>query len=303
MRLLRLVATADDLRLVDVVFDLLRDAFPHLPLANADARRTVIAGAVRVNNRVVTRPATPVRRGARVAVAADPSKLARARRRQVDNCVVIYQDAHVVAVDKPAGLPTHATADRQRPNLVQSLARQLRVAEPSLGVHQRLDAGTSGVVIFGLTAVANRGLAAAFERREVDKVYLAVVDARARRDFTVGHAWVSRAPLRAGGAGRRGRRTEAAESGQAAETAFIVRARHGQMAVIEARPLTGRQHQIRAHLAGEKAPILGDLRYGGPQAGRLHLHAWRIRLPHPVSGVPLDVEAPAPENWIEGRFS
>jgi 23S rRNA pseudouridine1911/1915/1917 synthase len=75
------------------------------------------------------------------------------------------------------------------------------------------------------------------------------------------------------------------------------------MAVIEARPLTGRQHQIRAHLAGEKAPILGDLRYGGPQAGRLHLHAWRIRLPHPVSGVPLDVEAPAPENWIEGRFS
>jgi RluA family pseudouridine synthase len=302
-RLLRLVATADQPRLVEVVLSLLHRAFPEWPLANADARRAVIAGAVRVNNRIVNRPGAPVRRGDRVVVAADSSKLARARRSHVGSIAVLYADAHIVAVDKPAGLPTHATADARRPNLVQMLARQLAVTEPSLGVHQRLDAGTSGIVMFGLTPAANRGLSAAFAGREVEKVYLAVVDARARRDFSAGHAWVSSAPLEQGGSGRKGRRIEASASGQAAETAFIVRVRHGPLALVEARPRTGRQHQIRAHLAGERAPILGDVRYNGPPRSRLHLHAWRLRLPHPVTQVPLDLEAPAPENWIEGRFS
>jgi RluA family pseudouridine synthase len=302
-RLLELVASGGDQLLVQVVAHLLRDAFPDLPVANADARRTVVAGVVRVNGRRITRPGARVRARDRVSVTADPSKLARTRRPPASPASVLFLDEHLVAVDKPAGLPTHATADEKRPHLVKVVARQLRVSESALGVHQRLDAGTSGIVLFGRTTAANRGLAGAFERREIEKVYLAVVEAAARSDFTTGHAWVAHEALARVGEGRRGRRVEASRAGQPAETSFLVRGRWGSLALLEARPRTGRQHQIRAHLAAASAPILGDTRYGGPPAGRLHLHAWRLLLAHPVSGVRLHLEAPPPERWMEGVFA
>jgi 23S rRNA pseudouridine1911/1915/1917 synthase len=302
-RSLALVASGGDQLLVQVVADLLRNAFPDLPVANADARRAVVAGAVGVNGRTVTRPGARVRAGERVSVRADPSKLALTRRPPASRAAVLYVDEHLVAVDKPAGLPTHATADEKRPHLVNVVARQLGVAESALGVHQRLDAGTSGIVLFARTMAANRGLSGAFERRAVEKIYLAVVDAAARSDFAAGHAWVARDPLVRAGEGRRGRRIETSAAGQPAETAFVVRGRSGSLALVEARPRTGRQHQIRAHLAAASAPILGDTRYGGPPAGRLHLHAWRLLLEHPVSGTPLELEAPPPGRWMEGVFA
>ena len=88
------------------------------------------------------------------------------------------------------------------------------------------------------------------------------------------------------------------DAGQASETAFAVVERRGDRVLLEARPRTGRQHQIRAHLAAEQLPIVGDVRYGGPPAERLQLHAWRLRLPHPVTGELLALEAPAPEGWL-----
>jgi 23S rRNA pseudouridine1911/1915/1917 synthase len=297
------VVASDDQTLVQLVAAALREAFPHLPLSNADARRVVIAGAVRVNGAVLSRPGVPVTAGDRMLVAVDPSKLARTRRVAHGPPGILYEDAHVIAVEKPAGLPTHATADPRRPHLVGLVARQLGVAESTVGVHQRLDAGTSGVVVFGRTTAANRGLTRAFAGREVGKVYLAVADGRRRRDLVPGVTWTSRGALGPVGRGRRGRavavsRGASARDGQPAETTFTVRARHGDRVVLEARPMTGRQHQIRAHLAGEHAPIIGDTRYDGPAAARMHLHAWRLTLPHPVTGEPLVLVAPPPEGWV-----
>lgn len=305
-------AVATSATLVSRVADLLRTRYPELPLSNADARRVVIAGAVRVNGRVITRPGVPVKATDRLSVAADRSRLARTRREPGIAVPVLFEDADIVAVDKPAGLAMHATADPRRPHLVAAVARQLGVPPSSLGVHHRLDAGTSGVVLLARSPAANRGLARAFEGRAVEKVYLALVDAGRRRDLAVGTQWTERAALAAGGSGRRGRRqvTHAQRLGDPgaghqgspesrdAETAFVVRARRGDRALVEARPRTGRQHQIRAHLSAAQLPIVGDTRYQGPAAARLHLHAARLGLAHPVTGAPLIIEAPTPREFL-----
>lgn len=300
--MVRVVAAVDQ-TLVQLVAAALREALPDLPLSNADARRVVIAGAVRVNGATIARPGMPIKAGDRVSVAADASKLARSRRRAHEHVGILYEDPHIVAAEKPAGLPTHATADPRRPHLVGLVARHLGVAEAALGVHQRLDAGTSGVVVFGRTAAANRGLARVFARHAVEKVYLAIADGRRRPDLLPGVTWTSRGALGATGRGRRGRRVAVtrgagARVGHAAETTFTVLARRGDRVVLEARPITGRQHQIRAHLAAERAPIVGDTRYDGPAAARMYLHAWRLSMPHPVTGEPLGFDVPPPEGWV-----
>lgn len=297
-RLLRGTAPAGDASLVAFVADALRAAYPALAVSNADARRVVVAGAVRVNGRAVTRPGARLGQGDRVTIAAEPARLGRTRRGPEMEIPVLFKDAHIVAVNKPPGLATHATADPHRPHLIGRLARQLGVDASGLGVHQRLDAGTSGVVVFGLTPDANRGLARAFGGRGVEKVYLAVADSRARPDLVKGCAWTARGALADAGRGRRGRRVQVSKSGEAAETICTVLGRAGDRVLIEARPTTGRHHQIRAHLAAAGLPIVGDTRYGGPAAERLRLHAWRLRLAHPVTGDPIVLEAEPPGGWI-----
>ena len=300
---LKPATSAADRTLVQAVADLLREAHPELLLSNADARRVVVAGAVRVNGRVVTRPGAAISAGDRLKVSADPSRLARTRRLVTGPVKLLFVDEHLVVADKPSGLPTHATADAHRPHLVRVLAQQLGVDESQLGVHQRLDAGTSGIVVFGRTSAANRGLSEAFAQRSVAKVYLAVVDASRRPELEPGHAWRSHEALSRGGEGRRGRRIVASPVGEAAETSFVVHDRWGTLALLQARPVTGRQHQIRAHLAAEGTPILGDTRYGGQAAARLHLHAWQLGFVHPVTRSALELEAAAPAGWFEGVFA
>jgi 23S rRNA-/tRNA-specific pseudouridylate synthase len=97
----------------------------------------------------------------------------------------------------------------------------------------------------------------------------------------------------------------ASASGALATTDFTILERVGEAVLVEARPGTGRKHQIRAHLAGSRAPILGDSRYGGPmqsgrcRAGRVMLHAARLSLRHPVTDVPLTITCPYPADFEE----
>jgi RluA family pseudouridine synthase len=283
--------------LVSAVASLLRAEVRGHPISNADARRVVMAGAVRVNGQKWSVPAAPVPEGARLEIAIDLSRLppGKAGAAPIPAPRVLFDDRHLIAVDKPPDLPTHATADPNRPDLVTIVARTIGAEPGSLGVHQRLDAGTSGVVLFALTPEANQGLARQFESRTVEKVYLAIVDARRRPDLGPGDTWTERAPLAMDGRGRRARMVAVDSGGQSAETMFQVRARDGERLLIEARPRTGRKHQIRAHLAAARLRIVGDERYGwsGPKS-RTMLHAWRLALAHPVSGAPLVIEASPP---------
>ncbi|MCC7031308.1 MAG: RluA family pseudouridine synthase [Acidobacteria bacterium] len=290
--------------LVAVVAAVLRDSITSHPTSKSDARRVVMAGAVRVNGQKWSVPSAPVPQGARLEIAFDLARLPGARKgaATIPEPRVLFEDPHVVAVDKPEALPTHATADPGRPDLVTLVARRLGVRPGELGVHQRLDAGTSGVVIFARTPEANAGLARQFEARAVEKVYLAVVDARRRPDLAPGDSWVEHAPLAMDGRGRRARMVAIPTGGQAAETAFRVRARAGERLLIEVRPKTGRKHQIRAHLAAARLRIVGDAHYGwsGPPI-RMMLHARSLSLMHPAHGTPLAIEAPLPPGFDPAR--
>ncbi|HEY3380711.1 MAG TPA: RluA family pseudouridine synthase [Vicinamibacterales bacterium] len=301
----RLTCTATDgeagTRLDDLIGHWLPAAVGH-SLSKSAVRRLIMAGAVCVDARVARRPGLRLTRGMRLDVQVDVERLrpqAAARSGPLAPVIhVLYRDEWLVSVAKPAGLQTHAAADTRLDDLVSATRRLLNV--PYLGVHHRLDRDTSGVVLFSLDPAANAGLAAAFADRAVDKVYHALTTPGAR---VPGRPWRVEGLLALSGSGLRARMTRVAAGGKRAETSFVVRQRLPRACVVEARPLTGRKHQIRAHLAECGLPILGDRRYGGPTAVggarvvRAMLHAVRLTLPHPVSGRSLRIECPYPEDF------
>ena len=263
------------------------------PVSRAAVRRLVMAGAVRVAGQPLRRPGGPVRAGTRIDVLVHPDRLgpAPAEREtalRFGRERFLYRDAFLLAVDKPAGLAMHATADAARPNLYDLVKAQLpaRGGEAYLGLHQRLDRETSGVVLFTLDPAANAPLARAFATGVgVAKTYHALCARPARR---VPERWRVSGPL--GGDGPR------------ADTSFRLLQTLPHALLVEARPSTGRKHQIRIQLAEGGLPILGDARYGAPRdrnVPRVLLHAHRLELVHPVSGAPLAITSPYPPDFRE----
>lgn len=213
---------------------------------------------------------------------------------------LLYRDETLVAVDKPAGLPTHATADPTRPNLVAHVREWLAAQgrEPYVGVHQRLDRDTSGVILFAIERGVNAALARAFADGEVEKSYLALA-ARPRRSPPP--SFLVSVPLTIERSA--GRVAADAAGALAAETEVVVRERLASALLLELRPRTGRKHQIRVHLAHVGMPLLGDRRYasGSPArhaASRTMLHAWRLTLPHPTSGRRLVLVSAPPADFV-----
>ena len=151
-------------------------------------------------------------------------------------------------------------------------------------MHQRLDRDTSGVVLFAIDPRANEGLARAFAGREVEKTYLAL---RARRRLRRGDGLRGLGAARRPGPAVRRPGEGGGPGAKPAETEVVVREVLADALLVEARPLTGRKHQVRAHLAHAGLPILGRRglrRTPGDGAPRLMLHAWRLALPHPLTG-------------------
>ncbi|MCA9656369.1 MAG: RluA family pseudouridine synthase [Myxococcales bacterium] len=210
---------------------------------------------------------------------------------------ILYEDADVLLVDKPPGLVSHATVDPRRDHLVAALRRLLRARDGEaghLGLVHRLDRDTSGVVLLSRRAEHDATLGAAFAEHRIEKVYLAIVRAAGGASFPAGTI-EQRAPL-APGRGPGGRTLVVRAGGKPSRTELRARLSEGELVLVEARPRTGRTHQIRVHLAELGFPILGDALYGGaePDVKRLLLHAWCLGLPHPRTGEPLRVVAPPP---------
>jgi 23S rRNA (cytosine1962-C5)-methyltransferase len=212
---------------------------------------------------------------------------------------ILYRDADIIVVDKPAGIPTHAPepSDPYRGDALRVLQSQEGL--PYLGMHQRLDADTSGVLLFSLRQEANRALAAAFEGRATRKVYFAAVLGAPEVDESSIDA-----PIARDRDGRWKVTTRKDPAGQPARTrcrvverGWIGKKSDGRpFAVIEAIPETGRTHQIRLHLAHVGLPVIGDRLYGGPAAPfpRLCLHAAELTIPHPATGKRITFHAPLP---------
>ncbi len=269
-------------------------------LSKSVVRRVIIAGTVREAGRPLRGPGLALRAGQTLEVSVDLSRLEvpRARRDRsfvVTPAAILFEDAALIAVDKPSGLPTVPTADPARPSLVRAVEAYLSrsVAPKHLGVHQRLDRETSGVVLFVKDPSANAGLAESFAKHRILKTYHALTGQPRSRPLP---KWRGTRPIDA----------------KNATTEFsLVEVLEGAL-LVEARPRTGRKHQIRIHLAGAGMPVLGDALYGakpkapGVQSPRLMLHASRLALPHPLTGAPLVIESPWPEDFrreIEARRS
>lgn len=217
----------------------------------------------------------------------------------------LYEDEHVLAVIKPRGLPVHGGSGQ-----LDSLVERLTSMIPSSGAKtfrpspaHRLDRETSGVLLVGRSAAGLRGLHEAFREGSVRKRYLAITRGVPRRN----HGVIDKALVRRDDA--RGAKMRIADQpddpeAQSAQTQFRVLASKSGHALMSVELLTGRTHQIRAHLASIRAPLIGDVRYGG---GRLEaapspgfwLHAGRLDLAHPVTGERLRFRCVPPEDFQE----
>ena len=209
---------------------------------------------------------------------------------------LLHDDEALLAVDKPAGLATIPERNRAADCLLARLAAgdvsgaRGAPGEPRgrLLVVHRLDKDVSGVIVFAKTSAAHRALCLQFERREVRKTYIALVYGEVAAD-----EGTIDAPLREFGSGRMS--VDAARGKPSITTYRVLQRLPSGFTLLEVSPLTGRRHQIRAHLHHLGHPLVGDARYGAAgAAGRLMLHALRLQVAHPVSGAPLVLQAPLP---------
>lgn len=189
---------------------------------------------------------------------------------------VIFEDEHLLVVNKPAGWNTHAPS----PHAGEGIYDWLRHRDPrwsSLAIIHRLDKETSGVLVFGKSPVANRSLTKQFTEHRIRKRYRLLTDRHVAQP-----SWDVRNRLVRCGSHYTG--APEGQGGDPAETRFTTAPRCGEWVTLIAEPQTGRTHQIRVHAAESGVPILGDTLYGGSGFPRLCLHAEAITLTHPESG-------------------
>ena len=293
-------------------------------LSNSKIRRMIVAGAVSVDGLQIRRPSYELLRGQTVCIEFDKEKFFFEK--QADDIAfemtaadVLYEDEDLIAVNKPAFLPTEETivGGEKRDCLHAAVVRYLWVKSalrnpPYVGIMHRLDRETSGVILFTKTRAVNAAVHEMFEKRAVQKIYRAVCtisektgrtqeSLRLEEDstfFVENHIGrISPKSVRA-----KWGELLAERGGLYARTDFTVLERTviggNPVVQIEARPLTGRTHQIRVHLASIGLPILGDALYGASEYTRTMLHAQSLTFQHPVSGKAITVSAPLPNEFL-----
>jgi 23S rRNA pseudouridine1911/1915/1917 synthase len=246
----------------------------------------------------VREPGREVEEGA--AVDFDPNRRALSRARCT--LAVLHEDEHVIVVDKPAGLLTVPSAPgmHDEDTALRRVRDYARRRTPRGGYAERvhrLDRDTSGAIVFALSREARAALIQTFRRHHVERRYIAIVEGVPKGesgtvDVPLREAWVS---------GRRGV-ARPGEEGRSARTRWRVLERLAGAALLEVELETGRQHQIRVHLAHVGLPILGDPVYGRPDRGRAParrpmLHAARLAFAHPITGERIDVRCPPPPDF------
>jgi len=222
---------------------------------------------------------------------------------------VLFEDEHMIVINKPPGLVVHPAAGNPAGTLVNALLAHCRdlsgvggVERP--GIVHRLDKDTSGVLVAAKSDAAHRALSLAFRWRTADKRYLAVSYGSFEREEGVVEAPIARHPVER-------KRMAVVPGGRPARTLYRVREPLRGCTLLECRLVTGRTHQVRVHLAHIGHALVGDPAYSGrqwravpdPEAAaacrdfpRQALHAWRLTVAHPASGEVMTFEAPLPED-------
>jgi 23S rRNA pseudouridine1911/1915/1917 synthase len=269
---------------------LLRERLPEY--SRARLQSWIRDGRVRMNG-VAAKPSSTIQGFEEIEV--EPAHLPALRAEAEDIPVtVLYEDAAVVAIDKPAGMVVHAGAGVHTGTVVNALLHRFAAlsslgGELRPGIVHRLDRFTSGVLLVAKTDAAHRDLAAQFASRRVEKIYLALVEGAFAGGGRIEKP-IARDPR------NRARMTARLTAGRAALTDWKAIEHYRGFTFLEVRIGTGRTHQIRAHLAALGHPVAGDRLYGAKPSGwnRFFLHAHRLAFRNPVTGEQMAVESPLP---------
>jgi 23S rRNA pseudouridine1911/1915/1917 synthase len=271
----------------------------HPELSRRRAREVIEKGQVTVSGVLVRSPGTDV--GERAVLRWDPNRKALPRARL--SLPLLYSDHDVIVVDKPAGLLAVPSAPGLRGEdtalaRAQDYVRRLS-RSPYVGVVHRIDRDTSGALAFALSPSARAGLRALFREHRIERRYAALVEGVPAADRGI----VDR-PIHDVYEGGKRRLARPGEPQSPAFTRWSVLERFARAALLEVELETGRQHQIRVHLAHLGTPILGDAVYrpeGAPpspvRVRRQMLHARVLGFVHPLTGVAARVESPLPEDF------
>jgi 23S rRNA pseudouridine1911/1915/1917 synthase len=211
---------------------------------------------------------------------------------------ILFEDEHLIVVNKPAGISVHPGAGRKGGTLVNALLSHCQDlsgigGKERPGIVHRLDKETSGCLVVAKNDFAHVELARQFALRTVDKIYLALVAGKVPRAFGSVVAPISRHRV------HRKKMAIARQGGRTAQTDFKVVRTAAAASLLECRLHSGRTHQIRVHLQHLGHPVLGDTLYGGRRAGvfpRQMLHAWKLAFDHPKTSGRMHFEAPVPDD-------
>jgi 23S rRNA pseudouridine1911/1915/1917 synthase len=284
-------------------------------LTRSRLQKLIRSGAVQLNGQVA-RPGLRLRPHDLVTIELPDNVQEETLEPEPFTLPILYEDEHIIAVDKPAGMVVYPAPGHPRGTVLNQVISHCALASfgaPARpGVVHRLDEGTSGVLVLAKTDLAYLKLVEQFKNRQIEKIYLAVVHGAIAEDEGRIEGPIGRDPAHR-------QRMRIVSGGKPAITEFRVLKRFDEVTVLEVRPLTGRTHQIRVHLSAIGHPVVGDDLYQtssgqasldvhlrqplageGVQSRRsLGLHAWKMRLMHPITGERLELVAPIPAEFLE----
>lgn len=258
-------------------------------------------GCVQLDGQVVQTPSRKVHMGQRLQARLEPTAESQAFVAEPMDLAIVFEDEHLLIVNKPAGMVVHPAAGNWSGTLMNGLLAHHTAAAglPRAGIVHRLDKDTSGLMVVGKSLQACTALVRVIAARDVHRQYRAIVwgrpPAQLRIDAPVGRDPVSRVRMAVVASGRPAM-TDVETLGTI-EHEMAERPRAMAISAVQCTLHTGRTHQIRVHLSSRGWPLLADALYGGvPALGleRQALHAARLRLAHPVTGLALDFEADLP---------
>ncbi len=262
-------------------------------MSRSRAKKIIDLGGVHINGRRCRSCSSTLRPGDLVEVYIDHLPLDPFR---ISPDHVVYQDKYLIVLDKPPQIETQPTHARFKGTLYEALKWHLQTPFNKhqlidIGMVQRLDRGTSGLLAFSLHKRAHKAMTEAFANHAVEKTYLALVQGRPDRDEGEIRTMLARS--------RHENRVKSVQrGGKDAITRYRVMETMGTVSLMSIQILTGRSHQIRVHMSEQGCPLLGDVRYGGPASyGSLTfvrplLHASQLIFAHPVTRETLDFRSP-----------
>ena len=287
--MIELIIEADSEQVGRRIDQVLASAFPEL--SRTEIQQEIRSGKVLVAEKNIGRPSYRVREGDCIQWEIPDKPILTPRPIPLS---ILYEDSDMIVINKSSGLVVHPGAGTTETTLVEGLLvdRQLPVSDDPArpGIVHRLDRETSGVIVVAKSLNALESLKRQFSDRSTKKHYIAVVDGVFQETEGRIDAPIGRNPAMP-------QRMSIQASGRPAQTDFNVLSVFEESSLVWVRPHTGRTHQIRVHLRYTGHSVLGDEKYGGKEAYRLMLHAWRLVIRHPARTEQMEFRAPIPESF------